>query len=185
LKVREPRVPLDDASLIARVLTSDDRNAFGELVRRHQSPVRALLRRLTAGDGALADDLAQETFVRAYRALAAYRGEARFDSWLYRIAYNAFATERRHKDPLLETEPPQTAPPMPDMTLRHDLDRALAQIPPAERAALVLTFGRGLSHEEAAEVMNTPLGTLKARVARAKERLRGHLIGWSAEATND
>src|SRR5438034_7360208 len=86
---------VSDAQLIARVLVQDDRHAFGELVRRHQSVVRAWLRKLTAGNHALADDLAQETFLLAYRNLRSFRQEAKFSTWLYRIAYNAFLADIR------------------------------------------------------------------------------------------
>ena len=86
---------VSDGELIARVLVQDDRHAFGELVRRHQSAVRACLRKLTAGNHALADDLAQETFLLAYRNLRSFRQQAKFSTWLYRIAYNAFLAERR------------------------------------------------------------------------------------------
>ena len=94
--------PLTDAQLIARVVVHDDRHAFSELVRRHQSAVRATLRRLTAGNHALADDLAQETFMLAYRNLKSFRQEAQFSTWLYRIATNAFlADARKRKEELL------------------------------------------------------------------------------------
>src|SRR5881394_4647625 len=86
---------ISDAQLIARVVVRDDRHAFSELVRRHQSAVRTTLRRLTAGNHALADDLAQETFMLAYRNLKSFRQEARFSTWLYRIAYNAFLGDAR------------------------------------------------------------------------------------------
>src|SRR5262252_4342651 len=85
---------VSDAQLIARVLVQDDRHAFSELVRRHQSTVRASLRRLT-GNHALADDLAQETFLLAYRNLRSFRQEAKFSTWLYRIAYNVFLADAR------------------------------------------------------------------------------------------
>src|SRR2546430_801777 len=94
-----------DAELIVRVLSEDDRHAFGELVRRHQSQVRGLLRQLSS-DAALADDLAQETFLRAHRSLHQFRGGARFSSWLYRIAYNAFLAHVR-KPALPQPEPLQ------------------------------------------------------------------------------
>ena len=74
--------PVTDAQLIARALVADDRHAFAELVKRHQSSVRACLRKLTAGNHALADDLAQETFVLAWRNLKSFRQEARFSTWL-------------------------------------------------------------------------------------------------------
>ena len=94
--------PLTDAQLIARVVIHDDRHAFSELVRRHQSAVRTTLRRLTAGNHALADDLAQETFMLAFRNLGSFRQEAKFSTWLYRIATNAFlADARKRKEELL------------------------------------------------------------------------------------
>src|SRR5438034_1953605 len=93
---------VSDAQLIARVLVQDDRHAFGELVRRHQSVVRATLRKLTGGNHALADDLAQDTFMLAYRNLRSFRQEARFSTWLFRIATNAFlADARKRKEELL------------------------------------------------------------------------------------
>ena len=85
--------PVSDAELIARVVVVDDRHAFSELVRRHQSAVRATLRRLTAGNFALADDLAQDTFMLAYRNIKSFRQEAKFSTWLYRIATNAFLAD--------------------------------------------------------------------------------------------
>jgi len=81
-----------DVELIARVLVEDDRHAFSELVHRYQSAILATLRRLTAGNHALADDLAQETFLLAYRNLKSFRQEARFPTWLYRIATNGLAS---------------------------------------------------------------------------------------------
>ena len=174
-----PETP-SDAELITRVLVRDDRRAFGELVARHQSEVRGLLRRLTGGDLAQADDLAQETFLRAYRGLRGYRGGAKFSSWLYRIACNVFFSQDRGsrdaspEPPALEAGLP--GPDLPDTLLaRHDLERALASLKPRERAALVLTYANELTHEEAAVVLDCPLGTLKTHVARAKEKLRRHL----------
>ncbi len=92
---------LTDADLVARVLVDDDQHAFGELVRRHQSTVRGLLRQLTRTDLALADDLSQETFLRAYRNIRSFRGEARFSTWLYRIAYNSFREDARRRKEFL------------------------------------------------------------------------------------
>src|SRR4029450_8407193 len=93
---------VSDAQLIARVLVKDDRHAFGELVRRHQSAVRACLRKLTVGNHALADDLAQETFLLAFRNLRSFRQEAKFSTWLYRLAPTAYlADARKRKEELL------------------------------------------------------------------------------------
>src|SRR5262249_41015547 len=92
-----PAAASSDAELILAVLQRDDRAAFAELVVRHQSKVRTLLRRLARGDAALADDLAQETFVLAWRNLRAFRFEARFSTWLYRIAFNAWRSDARKR----------------------------------------------------------------------------------------
>jgi RNA polymerase sigma-70 factor (ECF subfamily) len=177
----------DDADLIARVLARDDRNAFAELVRRHQSAVRGLLRKLTGGDHGRADDLAQETFLRAYRGLGGFSGETRFLAWLFRIAYRTFLTDlrARKKTPLAATEPdPSEELPAAEELLaetvarRHDLTRAMGRLRPEERAVLALTYGQDISHEEAAVILEWPLGTLKTQVMRAKEHLRKCLLDY-------
>jgi RNA polymerase sigma-70 factor (ECF subfamily) len=175
-------VPLDDAELVARVLVEDDQHAFAELVRNHQSAVRGLLRQLTRNDLGLADDLAQEAFVRAYRNLSRFRGEAKFSTWLYRIAYNCFREDARKRKELvgidetrLEAEhDPQTV----DPGLKHDLMHALQQLPLHERSAIVLCCQNGLSHDEAARVLEIPLGTVKTNVLRGREKLRKILSAW-------
>ena len=169
-------MPLSDNDLLVRVLADDDRHAFAELVRRYQSDVRSLLRRLAGGDVARADDLAQETFLKAYRALATFRGQARFSSWLFRIAYHVFVSDVRRRTEAPATEEQEAAAPQgdhaPDPGLRYDLERALGLLRPEERAALALTFGQGLPHDEAAAILQWPLGTLKTHVNRGKARLR-------------
>ena len=170
-----------DSDLISRVLRHDDRAAFSELVVRHQSAVRGYLRQLS-GDHALADDLAQETFLRAYKNLRGFRGEARFSTWLYRIAYNCFREHARKRKELvgideeqLEREhDPQTA----DPALRHDLMHALNLLPLHERTAVVLCCQNGLSHDEAARVLDIPLGTVKTNVLRGREKLKKLLAAW-------
>jgi RNA polymerase sigma factor (sigma-70 family) len=176
-------VELTDADLLARVLVDGDHHAFGELVRRHQSPVRGLLRQLTRTDLELADDLAQETFIRAYKNIRSFRGEAKFSTWLYRIAYNVFRDEARKRKELvgidearLQSEAdPQTA----DPGLRHDLMSALAALPLHERSAIVLCCQNGLSHDEAARVLEIPLGTVKTNVLRGREKLKKILSAWA------
>lgn len=175
-------MPLTDADLVARVLLDDDHHAFAELVRNHQSSVRGLLRHLTRTDVALADDLAQETFLRVYKNLRSFRGEARFSTWLYRIAYNCFREEARKRKELvgideerLQTEQdPQTV----DPALRHDLMYALSLLPLHERSAVLLCCQNGLSHDEAARVLDIPLGTVKTNVLRGREKLKRTLAAW-------
>jgi len=163
---------ISDAELVARVLAEDDRRAFAELVRRHQSAVRTVLRRLCAGDGARADDLAQETFLRAYRKLASWRGEGKLSTWLYRIAYHLWASQARLAPEPRVSSPDEVAPPAEAAHARVDLARAFAVLREEERVALALAYGEEASHEEAARLLEWPLGTLKTHVARGKEKLR-------------
>jgi RNA polymerase sigma-70 factor (ECF subfamily) len=167
-----------DAQLLARAIADDDRNAFAELVRRHQSAVRNLLRRLTCGEDALADDLAQETFLRAYRGLAGFRQDAKLSTWLYRIAYNVYLDERaRRREPQPGDDEPIAAT-AKSALFRHDLLKAMRHLSESERAAIALTFGRDQSHEEAAAALGWPLGTLKTHVLRGKAKLRTLLGAW-------
>lgn len=174
---------LTDADLLARVLVDGDQHAFGELVRRHQSAVRGLLRQLTRTDVALADDLAQESFLRAYKNIRSFRGEAKFSTWLYRIAYNVFRDDARKRKELVGVDEAQLAseldPQSPDPALRHDLMNALASLPLHERSAIVLCCQNGLSHDEAARVLDIPLGTVKTNVLRGREKLKKILSAWS------
>jgi RNA polymerase sigma-70 factor (ECF subfamily) len=177
-------VELTDADLVARIILEDDQHAFGELVRRHQSSVRGLLRQLTRTDIALADDLAQETFVRAYTNIRRFRGEAKFSTWLYRIAYNCFREDARRRKELVGIDESQWESELDahtvDPALRHDLMHALSLLPLNERTAVVLCCQNGLSHEEAARVLNIPLGTVKTNVLRGREKLKRVLAPWGA-----
>jgi RNA polymerase sigma factor (sigma-70 family) len=158
---------------------------FEALVRTHQSRVRAQLRRLTRGDAALADDLAQETFVLAWRHVGSFRGDARVSTWLYRIAYNAFlahARSAREHEPLDEDRASEGVPDASGASAqRIDIERALAALPEPERVALIHCFQLDLSHAEAAQVLGWPLGTLKSHVARGKARLRERLAAWQPQ----
>jgi RNA polymerase sigma-70 factor, ECF subfamily len=188
-----PSPAVSDAQLIARVLVQDDRHAFGELVRRHQSAVRATLRKLTDGNHALAEDLAQETFLLAYRNLRSFRQEAKFSTWLYRIAYNAFLADARRirelplpdavdTDDLASAEDSGATPVARNAALSVDLARAMATLSDAERAAIVQCYHNDLSHEEAAYVLGCPVGTVKTHILRAKQKLKARLGGWGPEA---
>jgi len=178
-------VELTDADLIARVLVDDDQHAFGELARRHQSSVRGLLRQLTRTDVALADDLAQETFLRAYKNIRSFRGEARFSTWLYRIAYNCFRENARRRKELVGIDEEQLQsehdPHVADPGLRHDIMHALSLLPLPERSAILLCCQNGLSHDEAARVLDIPLGTVKTNMLRGREKLKRTLAAWGPD----
>jgi len=177
-------VDVSDFELIARVRTRDDRRAFGELVVRHQSAVRNFLRQLTRGDAALADDLAQDTFVEAYRSLERFRGEARFSTWLLGIAHNHWRNARRKIRDQLEwsdaTSPGFVAG-MGTSDLRQDLASALSSLSADEQLAVHLGYDQGLSHSEIATLVNWPLGTVKTHLARSKAKLRQLLAAWNPQ----
>jgi len=171
-------VSFTDADLIARVLSQEDPNAFCELVRRYQSPVRGFLFRMTQGDAHMADDLAQETFLKAWQKLRNFRGEARFSTWLFGIAVNEFRNEcRRHRKWAWEDDDARAEEIAPERHthLNMDLNEAMKMLSNAERAAIVLCCQNGLSHDEAAQVLDCPLGTVKTNILRGKEKLRRRL----------
>lgn len=171
-----------DKALIARVLAGNDQRAFGQLVRRHQGMVRAQLRRMLHGDEAAADDLAQETFLLAWRKLDQFRGDARFSTWLYRIAYACFLQTCRRKSwsarGANEDELEQLSAPAESMDLQLDLSRAMQRLSEAEQAVLLHCVQLGLSHEETAYVLDMPLGTVKTHATRGKQKLKTWLTAW-------
>jgi RNA polymerase sigma-70 factor (ECF subfamily) len=178
---------MSESDWLAREAAAGDAVAFGVLVRQHQSKLRGFLLRMTRGNHALADDLAQETFLEAFRKIAQY-GTGSFFGWLCAIAYSRYLMEirKRKLESLDETEDmPDDAPePESASAVRLDLENAMARLVPAQRAALTLCFALGLSHEEAAASLNLPLGTLKSHVNRGRERLAAMLGAWRNEAVS-
>ena len=157
---------------LAEAAARGDMEAFTALVRRHESAVRAFLARVGGREGA--DDIAQETFLNAWRKAGAFRGTGSYRGWLLSIAWNEFLSARRRRRPEAMAELPEaTHDPRPDVGV--DADRALATLDPRERAAALLCFGYGHSHGEAAEIMRLPLGTLKSLAARARAKLVEYL----------
>ena len=184
--VAEARI---DQSLAARALLGDDRRAFEHLVRRHQGMVRAQLCRLLHGDQAAADDLAQETFLLAWRKLAQFRNEARFSTWLYRIAYACFLQARRTKSwaarHAQDEEMGELPMPVSAMDLQLDLAQAMRHLSMAEQNVLLHCMQLELSHEEAAYVLAMPLGTVKSHATRGKAKLKKWLSAWHAVANEE
>ena len=145
--------------------------------------MRGLLRQLARSDLALADDLAQETFLKAYKNIRSFRGEAKFSTWLYRIAYNSFREDARRRKELVGIDETQLEaeqdPNTVDPALRQDLMQALKLLPLHERSAVLLCCQNGLSHDEASRVLDIPLGTVKTNVLRGREKLKKTLAAWS------
>lgn len=170
----------DDAAL-ARAAQSGSDAAFGRLVARHQAVVRGFLRRMLGGGWAEADDLAQEAFVAAWRALPSLKEPAGLRPWLLGIAWrkaqDRIRSARRgaaRDAAWLET---RSAPSGVSAEDRMALTDAMAELAPDARACVALCLADGWSHGEAAPALGLPLGTVKSHVARGKARLLAVLGG--------
>jgi RNA polymerase sigma-70 factor (ECF subfamily) len=155
-------------------------SAFARLVERHQQPLRAFLRR-ACGDWALADDLAQETFVTAWTRIGRLETGASVRAWLCGIGYNKHLTalrtrgRDRAREARYEAEKP---PPAAAMTVeRLALAAAMSELPVEQRACVALCLAADFSHSEAAEALGLPLGTVKSHVTRGRARLLEALGG--------
>ena len=159
-----------------------DAAAFSELVRRRQSALRNLLRRLSR-DPALADDLAQQAFLKAWRALPGLRSVGAFGGWLRRLAVNTWLEHLRSAPPPADELDTETlAASATHAVDEHlDLDRALAQLAPDERLCVVLAYSEGLSHGEISNLTTLPLGTVKSHIRRGGERLRALLDAYQPQ----
>lgn len=173
--MNESRDDLDDAALITRTLEGD-MAAFGVLVRRHQAAVQRVAT-VVLGTREGADDVAQETFVRAYRALRTFHLDRRLDPWLFKIAANLARNQKRSAGRQsrlavkvsAHTATAATDPPVEDRMLVID---ALNQLRPADRLVIALRYFEDLAEQEMAVVLNCRPGTVKSRLARAMDRLR-------------
>jgi RNA polymerase sigma-70 factor, ECF subfamily len=154
-----------------RAAAGGDVAAFESLVRAYQAPVFRFLRHIV-GDPGLAEDLAQETFIRLYRRLGSFRFQSKFSTWLFQVARNAATDElrgRQRRARLVELAPHPGPPSAPDD--RAELRAALAALPAALRDSLVLVEVFGFGYAEVAEVLGIPVGTVKSRVFHARLRL--------------
>jgi RNA polymerase sigma-70 factor (ECF subfamily) len=158
---------------LAALAAAGDRPAFGELVRRHGSAVRGLLRRMGA-EASLADDLAQDAFLAAFERIAEFRGDGTFVGWVRRIAARLYIRRWRRAAKLEQAaeEVEGTTGGEAFAASRIDLDEALKTLSPAERMCVSLCYGAGMSHAEAADALNAPLGTVKSHVKRGLDKLR-------------
>ena len=162
---------------LAGLAGAGDRGAFGELVRRHGSAVRGLVRRMGAANPE-ADDVAQDAFLAAFENIADYRGEGTFAGWVKRIAVRQYL-RRLQRSKRLAAISAETAElevsvgGVESLAVgKIDLDAALNALTLPERLSVGMCYGAGLSHVEAAEALNLPLGTVKSHVKRGLEKLR-------------
>jgi RNA polymerase sigma-70 factor, ECF subfamily len=179
----------DDAELVKRT-TRGDLSAFERLVDRHRPVVIRVAGRIVGSDEA--EDVSQDAFLRAFHRLDHFRGDAPFRSWLLRITHNAALDHlgRRRAEPVdpetLDSAEPSTArPPADRLEVRERierLERKLRGLTPQHRVVLVLRDAEGLTYEEIADITDTPLGSVKARLHRARrefvEMLRANTYDW-------
>lgn len=170
---------LPDIALVSQVLIFGNRRAFDSLVRKYQGAVRRILLNLTAGDAALSDDLAQETFIKAYTSLETYKNRANFGTWLYRIAYNVFYDYIRNRketsgledwevDATHQTEQRQIGKEM-------DIYRGLSLLKGVERTCITLHYMEDLPIAKISAIVGIPSGTVKSHLSRGKEKLANFL----------
>jgi RNA polymerase sigma-70 factor (ECF subfamily) len=158
-----------------------DRQAFGELVRRHREGVINVVYRM-CGDVNLAEDAAQEAFIRAWQHLHSYRPRSLFRNWVYRIATNAaLDVLRRERETVdIDTLPLEASDEGPEATVEDKeqgerVRQAVLALPPASRAVLILREYEGLAYQEIADTLNIPIGTVMSRLNYARDRLRESL----------
>lgn len=187
-----PQIAEDENALIEQA-QQGDRNAFGELVSRYYPGVVRVVYRL-CGDTGLAEDMAQEAFLRGWVNLSSFRPQSSLRNWLYRIAVNAtLDVLRRRPEEALEDEAAQMVPDQeagPEATLIEKervalLQQAMRSLPEAARSVLVLREYGGLSYQEIANVLEVPVGTVMSRLNYARNRLRELLKGDLLQLENE
>jgi len=181
-----------DAELVARVQRGDKR-AFDLLVLKYQRKIMRLLSRMIRDPGDI-EDVAQEAFIKAYRALPQFRGESAFYTWLYRIAINTArnwqaASARRPSVPnVTETQDGETFSQIDNLTdistpeslmasrqIVETVNAAIAALPEELRTAIILREIEGMSYEDIAQTMECPIGTVRSRIFRAREAIAAQL----------
>ena len=170
---------LNDIALVAQVVVLGNKRAFDTLVKKYQSPVRRFFLHQTLGDAELSDDLAQETFIKAYTHLASFKNLSNFSTWLFRIAYNIFYDYIRNRketsgledwevDATYQTEQRRIGEEM-------DIYRGLSILKEAERTCIPLRYMEDLSVDKIADITGMPSGTVKSHLSRGKEKLANFL----------
>lgn len=170
-----------DEARIVSLAQAGDRSAFEHLYRRNLGRVYAVCLRLT-GRPAEAEEMTQETFIRAWQKLGSFEGRSRLSSWLHRLAVNVVLNERRSKKSaasreLLVEDPPEESSPAPHTAPGEgvDLEQAITSLPEGARHVFVLYDVYGYRHEEISEITGIAVGTSKAQLHRARRILRGAL----------
>lgn len=173
-------------AVLVGLARAGNRAAFAELVRRRQPWIRNLMRRF-CGNLALADDLSQEVFLTAWRAVPQLERPSRFAAWLKRIAISVWLQHVRRRDPLRDPTalPADTAASAAPTGLGMDLDRALSVLAEDARLCIVLAYHESMTHEEIVELTGMPLGTVKSHIRRGSETLREILDAYARDGAQE
>ena len=169
---------LSDISLVTQVAVFHNKKAFDQLVRKYQSPVRRFFLNQTLGDEQLSDDLAQETFIKAYVNITKFRGMASFSTWLMRIAYNVFYDDVRARR---QTEDIDTSKSVARQTisgddnLKMDIYKALALLKPEERTCITLQLIDGYPIDQISKITGIAENTVKSHLKRGKDKMANYL----------
>lgn len=170
---------MGDISLVAQVVVFHNTRAFDQLVKKYQSPVRRFFLHQTCGDSELSDDLAQDTFIKAYTNIASFKNLSSFSTWLYRIAYNVFydyIRSRKETDDLdTYRVDAQCSTLQQDVGQHMDIYRALATLKEMERTCITLFYMEDQSIEKIAGITGCPAGTVKSHLSRAKDKMASYL----------
>ena len=168
---------LTDIALVTQVALMGNRRAFDQLVVRYQSPVRRFFLHQTLGDEPLSDDLAQDTFIKAWRNIGSFRAMSSFQTWLMRIAYNVFYDYVRSRKTTSDID--NVAEPMTNgnsnPSLQMDLYHALSLLKPDERTCITLQLVDGYKIDQIAKITDMKEGTVKSILFRGKEKLTKYL----------
>ena len=169
---------LGDISLVTQVAVFHNKKAFDQLVRKYQSPVRRFFLNQTLGDVQLSDDLAQETFIKAYVNIMKFKGISSFSTWLMRIAYNVFYDEvrsRKQTDDIDNSQAMRQSSNSGDSNLKMDIYAALALLKPDERTCITLQLIDGYPIDQISKVTGIPENTVKSHLKRGKDKMAIYL----------
>lgn len=170
---------ISDIALVAQVVAFGNKRAFDSLVKKYQSSIRRFFLHQTLGDKELSDDLAQETFIKAYTHLTTFKNLSNFSTWLFRIAYNVFydyIRNRKETSGLEDWEVDATYQ-IEQKRIGEEMDiyRGLSLLKETERTCVTLHYMEDLPIEKIAAIMEIPLGTVKSHISRGKEKLANFL----------
>ena len=169
---------LGDLSLVTQVAIFHNKKAFDQLVRKYQSPVRRFFLNQTLGDEQLSDDLAQETFIKAYTNISKFRGMSSFSTWLMRIAYNVFYDDVRSRRPTEDVDTSISAARQTTTvseTLKMDIYAALALLKPDERTCITMQLIDGYPIDQISKITGIAENTVKSHLRRGKEKMANYL----------